>query len=119
DDELLAIHGDALANPGEQPPEQWVEAVFRRSLAALQAQVTLSADDLLRFLTARTRGVLKLTADPTVRRGVMASGLPVRAAVKVHATLELFRGVAEDVRREGTLEGTARGLRTIETWLRD
>src|SRR5690606_6751883 len=65
------------------------------------------------------RGVLKLTADPTVRRGVMASGLPVRAAVQVHATLELFRGVAEAVRREGTLGGTARGLRTIETWLRD
>lgn len=61
DDHLLALHTDPMVNPHNQEPAQWVETIFRGSLAAIQARTqdpavrSMSADELLQFLQAARR----------------------------------------------------------------
>lgn len=124
DDHLLALHTDPVVNPNDEEPEQWVEAVFRGSLAAIQARtqdptiLPMSADDLVRFLRTRADGVLQRVADGGTRKAVVRGGLPLRVALRVSSTLVDLRNIADALASGGFLpESISAAVRTVEEWM--
>ncbi|MCC7537092.1 MAG: DEAD/DEAH box helicase [Deltaproteobacteria bacterium] len=122
DDELLALHEDPSANAEDSAPVEWVENVFRGSLAALQARAPGSdvrPDDLLAFLTARANSAL-LRVSQGARKAVVSSGLPLRVALRAQEQLDVFRSIADAVDADGeeSLLELAAAVRQLEAWAR-
>jgi hypothetical protein len=121
DDELLALHSDPTINPEESEPEEWVEQVFRNSLAALQARASGGqelADDVLAFLRARAASVLR-RVPAAARSAVVSSGLPMSVAIRAHESLATFGAIASTCQVESPLLADAAGaVRAIEEWAR-
>ena len=121
DDELLALHVDPAVNPGAGEPAVWVEQVFRASLAALQARSGASetgTEDVVAFLRARADSALHRVPQ-SARRAVVSSGLPLSVALRAHANLDVFRGVADSYNAAGeTPPALAAAVRVIEEWAR-
>ncbi|NOT60434.1 MAG: DEAD/DEAH box helicase, partial [Acidobacteria bacterium] len=122
DDELLALHIDAVINPSaEENPVVWIEKVFRESLAAIQARAGISgvgSEDILGFLQARAKSALQRTEEP-IRRAVVASGLPLSTALKTRSNLDFFTKIANNYQQaEGALPTLIAAVREIENWVR-
>lgn len=121
DDELLALHTDPMANPESGEPSEWVEKVFRGSLAVLQTRAAGSAttaDDVLAFLRARADSAVRRVSQSS-RTAVVSSGLPLSVALRAHENLAMFSGVAEGVDAEDApATAVASGVQAIEEWAR-
>lgn len=92
DDALLSVNEDILVNGSGEEPAIWIERLFRHSLAALQAGPRFGTegfkpDDVLGFLVARARAALRRAPTAESRRAVVASSLPLRAALSVYGDL--------------------------------
>ncbi len=122
DDELLALHEDPLANPNAEDPINWVERVFRDSLAVIQACSELSgieSGDVLAFLRARAQSTLLRVTEPTRRKSVVSSGLPLSVALRANAALDIFRAIADHLLESvGELSELAAAVHQIEEWAR-
>lgn len=122
DDGLLALHEDPVANPMHQDPATWVEEVFRESLAAIQARVGIlgmGEGDVLDFLTARANSTVRRTPHQARRRALIASGLPLAAALRIQADLDVFQSIADSsAASDGELSLLVVGVREIEEWVR-
>lgn len=118
DDELLSLHEDPSVNPPGQEPLAWVDRVFRSSLAAVQADRGLTADDLVAFMAARTKGVLKVAGDERSRRSLATSGLPLRAALAIQSRLDELRAIADEYAAAATEPtATERAVSRCEDWV--
>lgn len=121
DDELLAIHADPTVNPLEREPEQWVEQVFRSSLAAIQARAEGSeelGDRVIEFLKARARSTLRRVPSGA-RHAVVSSGLPLSVAIRAHESIEIFSLIAEAcVGESPAFAAVVAAVRAIEDWAR-
>lgn len=120
DDELLALHSDPLTNPGDRPPVEWVETVFRGSLAVVQAAASgsgVAADGVLALLTARATSALRRVA-PNARKGVVSSGLPLRVALRVRERLDAFRSIADALSADDgeSLDVLTDAVKRLERW---
>ena len=121
DDELLALHSDPTVNAVGAEPEEWVEQVFRSSLAAIQARVGGAqerADDVIAFLKARAGSTLRRV--PAAARGsVVSSGLPLSVAVRAQESLSVFEAIAEACGAESpSLSDVTDAVHAIEEWAR-
>lgn len=124
DDELLALHTDPLINPSDESPAAWIEQVFQRSLAAIQARTELSgglqASNVFGFLAARAESTLRRVEDPAVRKAVVSSGLPLSVALRAHIDLDAFREAADLFMASGeTLAALVTAIQKIENWARE
>ncbi len=121
DDELLALHEDPLVNPGGKEPAEWVERVFRESLAVLQARSGANksdADDVVALLRARAESTER-RVPLSARRSLVSSGLPLSVAIRAHESIEVFRGVADAYRASGeSFSALVAAVRRIEEWAR-
>ena len=122
DDELLALHGDPVVNPSGEDPAVWVDQVFRDSLAVIQARSELaqsSEEDVINFLKARAASAVRRVPDPSTRKAIVSSGLPLSVAIRAHEDLEFFRGVADSfIQSDQSLSSLATTVRQIEEWVR-
>jgi hypothetical protein len=122
DDELLAMHEDAALEITDGASLDWVEQVFRCSLAAIQARSGISqssADDVVSFLRARTTSILRKIPDKIVRKSIVASGLPLSIAIKAHENLDFFRTLIDGyLQSEMTLACLIMAVQKIEFWAR-
>lgn len=121
DDELLALHSDPTVNPAGSDPEQWVEHVFRSSLAAIQARAGGSqdlADGLIGFLQARAGSALR-RVPAAARSAVVSSGLPISVAIRAHESLATFGTIANTCAAESpSLSDVTAAVRAVEEWAR-
>jgi len=124
DDHLLALHTDPIVNPNNEEPAQWIETVFRGSLAAIQARardnavMPMSAEELLRFLRARAEGVLQRVENGGTRRAVVRGGLPLRVALRISLTLDELRNISDTLTANGlSAESISTAVRALEEWV--
>jgi hypothetical protein len=121
DDELLAIHSDLTVNPMGREPEEWIEEVFRGSLAAIQARdggFEEGADGVVALLKVRARSLLRRVPS-AVRSAIVASGLPLSVAIQAHETIGTFRTIAELCAAEPPeLAHIGTAVCAIEEWAR-
>lgn len=120
DDELLSLHEDNLVNQFLDDSVEWVDQAFRESLAAIQASADscqLSEEDVVSFLKARAASILKMLPNKAGRRLIVASSLPLSAAIAAHRDLEFFRDLADQYLQSGnsfSLLDTV--VQNIEVW---
>lgn len=122
DDELLAIHEDAALKVADDESVDWIEQVFRHSLAAIQARThsgQSSADNIIEFLQARATSILRRIPDKTVRKLLVASGLPLSTAIKAHHDLDYFRTLIDEYLQSDRDAGSLSvAVQKIESWAR-
>lgn len=93
DDGLLALQEDTVINPNIELPEEWVNRVFRNSLAVIQAErdsSSLDKEQVLAFIKMRANYVLSSVQDPQQRRAYVSSGLPLSVATNLYRDREEF-----------------------------
>lgn len=124
DDELLALHLDGHANPGEQDPSVWIDAVFRNSLAAIQARAgsypgTVSDNDALRLLATRAGATLRTVPSVASRHAIVSSGLPFRAAVRAQLDSISLSAIADAYLATGAgVDSLVAATKAVEQWAR-
>lgn len=108
DDQLLALH---VAHRGCDPAGDqvdWVEEVFRGSLAAIQSDSMpgLDIEQILSLLKARTTGVLRGVPNALARKAIISSGLPLSVGSLAYRDLDWFRNRV-DAYLTGARDGAA------------
>lgn len=123
DDGILALQEDDIVNPDSEGPEEWIDDVFRGSLAAIQTDdeaTALSRDELIQFLATRARQVLDATPDSGQRKAYVSTGLPISAAKSVYrdrdSFLEQAQHLADD---EKSTQSIIAFVGWLEAWARD
>ena len=93
DDQLLAFHAAHQGCDPSSDQTDWVDDVFRGSLAAIQADSLPDVDieQVLSLLKARTAGILREVSTAPARRAIISSGLPLSVGTLVFRDLDLFR----------------------------
>ncbi|MGE4193306.1 MAG: DEAD/DEAH box helicase [Pseudodesulfovibrio sp.] len=122
DDELLALNEDYSANPREDEDAAWVEDAFRGALAVIQARndnSSSSPDEVLAVLKARVKSILHKVPDKRTRRAIVSSSLPLAAAMRIHESLDYFRGIADALILEDSVEALDVAVQLIEGWVCD
>ncbi|MHB8963412.1 MAG: DEAD/DEAH box helicase [Saccharofermentanales bacterium] len=117
DDELLAMHSDFAV---EDQNIEWVDDVFRKSLALIQAEAE-NKEYFLQLLRARTRALLIRVKSKAERKRLVASGIPLSVSKLIFDDIEVFRNLATSFAQElddehdsiDILDGI---IREIEIW---
>lgn len=87
DDELIAMHEDFGTDDDNLG---WVDNVFRKSLALIQAKAK-HEESYINILQARTKALLKRIPNQTVRRKLVASGVPLSVSKAIFDNMDEFR----------------------------
>lgn len=123
DDQLLALHVSYNDIDDLTDSVEWVDEAFRESLGLIQElnEIDDGAEpDLIKFLKARTTGVLNNVPTAGARRAVVASGLPLSVAVTAFNQLDLFREMADRYLITDINENPILNLvKEVEAWARD
>ncbi|MEW6046163.1 MAG: DEAD/DEAH box helicase [Bacillota bacterium] len=121
DDVLLALHCELEEIHGSDP-FVWIDDVFRNSLAAVCARRSdspLEPEDVVSFLKHRARAVAKFAGDRKKWPLIVASGLPLSAAVALdQAVPDLKRALTELVSSSGELNDLDRFVSFVEGIIR-
>lgn len=123
DDGILALQEDSVINPNSDTPEEWIDRVFRGSLAAIQAgddPRALNKEEVLQFLNARARQIMDAIPDVDQRKAYVSTGLPISVAKNVYRDRDMFLEQAQYVAdAEMSEESIIAFLEWIEAWARD
>jgi len=116
DDELLAMHEEF----SENDEIAWIDDVFRKSLAIIQAEVDKEGD-YINLLRARTTALLNRIPNKSIRKKLIASGVPLSISKLIFENADYFRTLAsefiqsfEDERNQ--VEIIDETVREIEIW---
>jgi len=123
DDGLLALQEDTKANPGNEEPANWVDNVFRGSLAAIQSAdntFNLTQDEFLEFIRTRAETILRTCPDPVERKAYVATGLPLSAAKNLYLDRNEFLQKAQEIAdAEQSMQAIVEFVAWLEEWARD
>jgi len=123
DDGLLALQEDTKANPGNEEPANWVDNVFRGSLAAIQSEdgkFNLTQDEFLQFIRTRAETILRTCPDPVERKAYVATGLPLSAAKNLYLDRNEFLQKAQEIAdAEQSMQAIVEFVGWLEEWARD
>ncbi|USK62811.1 DEAD/DEAH box helicase [Peribacillus frigoritolerans] len=96
DDTLLALNLE-FQSYQEDDPSKWIDDYFRQSLAFIQQRHfdELEGEDIISFLKARNKGVLKMAGDPINWKGLVSSSIPLRSGIfirnEISSVLEVLQ----------------------------
>lgn len=118
DDELLAMHEDFCTDDDDDNIE-WIDNVFRRSLALIQAEAE-HEDDYINLLQARTKALLSRLPSRTTRKKLVASDIPLSVSKAIFDSIDKFRTLVLSFVPSGDvndqLEQVDIIVREIEIW---
>ena len=116
DDELLAMHEDFNSDGTDL---DWVEPVFRKSLALIQAEAE-HKEDYINLLRARTKALLNRIPNRAARKKLIASGIPLTVSMAILDDIDKFKSLALSfilsTDAEDQIEQTNNIVREIEIW---
>ncbi|WP_010170133.1 DEAD/DEAH box helicase [Bacillus coahuilensis] len=96
DDTMLALNLEFESYRCENSSE-WIDDYFRHSLAYIQADYfeDLDKEDIISFLKARNKGVLKLAGEPQFWKGLVSSSIPIRSGLFIRNELQVVLEILE------------------------
>ena len=114
DDELLAMHENFGASEEDLG---WVDDVFRKSLALIQAR-TEHENEYVSLLKARTKALLRRFPNRSVRKRIIASGIPLSISEAMIDNIERFKTLALSFNpdTDDQIEQICDIVREIEIW---
>lgn len=117
DDELLAMNEDF--GDSDSVDISWIDEVFRRSLALIQAEAE-HADDYISLLKARTTALLNRIPNRIIRKKLIASGVPLSVSKAILDNIDSFRALALSfvlaIDSDDRIEQLIHIIREIEIW---
>lgn len=90
DDELLAMHENFSF---DETSTEWVDDVFRKSLALIQAD-SEHKEDYINILRARTKALLNRIPNRATRKKLISSGIPLTVAEVMLNDIDKFKSLA-------------------------
>lgn len=118
DDEILAMHEDF----DEDDSLNWVDTVFRTSLAVIQAEAT-NKDYYLKIVKSRATALLNRIPNKQVRKKLIATGIPLSISRKILEDADIFRSLATTYMQSceigDNVEAINEILREIEIWVKE
>ncbi len=123
DDQLLALHmmcEELDISSGDQI--DWVEEIFRGSLAAIQADAAggEGSASVLLLLKARTKAILIEVPTAPARKAIISSGLPLSVGKLAFQDLDLFRQFADGYLSNDRSDAALAALVSqFENWARE
>lgn len=117
DDELLAMHEEFATDDADV---SWVDDVFRKSLALIQAEND-DRETYLTLLKARSTALLHRIPNKENRKRIIASGLPLSVAQSMLEAVDFFRTLASmiiqsSIEETEYIELIDNTIREIEIW---
>ena len=116
DDELLAMHEDFSS---DETNIEWIDDVFRKSLALLQAE-SEHKEDYINLLKARTKALLNQIPNRVTRKKLIASGIPLTVSKAMLDDIDKFKSLAISFMlstdTEDQIEQINNIVREIEIW---
>jgi hypothetical protein len=118
DDTLLAMHEDFC---GEIDSLDWIDDVFRRSLAIIQAEADVK-DRFVNILKARAKWLTNSVTEKAERHRLIATGVPFSVSRAIFNDVQLFKTIAENfiirwnIDRENVTT-IANCVKIIEDWV--
>jgi len=116
DDELLAMHQDFT---DETDSVDWVDTLFRRSLAIIQA-IESDKEMFISILKHRVKGITTRITDKTRRQRLTATGIPLSVSHAILDSNKYFRSLAMrfivDWKDNPTPDTLSDYIRVIEIW---
>ena len=113
DDELLAMREDFGVDDTNL---DWVDDVFRKSLALIQAE-SENEEHYLLLLRARTIALQNRVKNKANRKKLVASGVPLSVSISILNNIELFRSLATSFVKE--LEGECDTIELLDNIIRE
>jgi hypothetical protein len=118
DDELLAMHSDFA---DDTDSIDWVETVFKQSLAIIQADAEEQAK-FISLLGARAKGIVSRITDRAERQRLVATGIPFSVARAIISDKKRFRAFGEEFyllwsNDNLSTELLAKFIKTVEVWV--
>ncbi|EOP12918.1 DEAD/DEAH box helicase [Bacillus cereus] len=91
DDTLLSLNLE-LESYKDENASAWIDDYFRYSLAYIQARhfEQFDGEDVISFLKARNKGVLKLAGESSTWKGLVSSSIPLRSGLFIKNELSLI-----------------------------
>ncbi|MCS6205567.1 DEAD/DEAH box helicase [Shewanella baltica] len=117
DDTLLALDYKNKANE-LQDPSNWIDTVFRNSLAYIQAEDdgVVSQEDVLNFLKSRNSAVINMAGDYVNWESMVKSGIPLSSSKALDDHIEL---VKDSIKVYKESEGSAADLAEFSKSIED
>lgn len=84
---------DSKVNPNQLNPEEWVDDVFRASLASIQSDseaIAISRDQLFQIIKTRLNSIISECPNDLQRKAYVSTGLPLSSAKNVYCDKDLF-----------------------------
>ncbi|GHU94794.1 hypothetical protein FACS1894208_06500 [Clostridia bacterium] len=117
DDELLAMHEDYT---DFLDSIDWVETIFRESLAFIQAKEE-ERQQLLALLKARVSMLRQRVPKKAERQAIIATGVPFSVSVALLKDAEIFRNIAETAITIDSIfphiDNSLKVIKQIEEWV--
>ncbi len=89
DDELLAMHENFSL---DETNTEWVDDVFRKSLALIQAELE-HKEDYINILKARMKALLNRIPNRAVRKKLVSSGIPLTVSKAILDNIDRFKSL--------------------------
>ncbi len=96
DDTLLALDYKKVSFL-DADPSAWIDDYFRNSLAYIQAQAesNITQDEVIQFLKARNRAVVKIAGHSSNWESIVKSGIPLSSSVLIEEHIEDIKEIVK------------------------
>lgn len=123
DDGLLAFYEAFQNDPQEFPPDEWVDLVMRKSLAAIQSEISsknLSKEQFLQVIKTRLKALIRRYPNSSQRKTYVAMGIPLSSAQNVFRDKDIFIEKIRELQQAETAPSAVIGfLQWLEEWARE
>jgi hypothetical protein len=96
DDTLLALDYKKVSF-FDADPSAWIDDYFRNSLAYIQAQnePNITQDEVIQFLKARNRAVVRIAGDSSSWESIVKSAIPLSSSILIEAYIEEIQEIVQ------------------------
>lgn len=117
DDTLLALDYKKVAF-FDSDPSAWIDDYFRNSLAYIQAQneSNITQDEVIQFLKARNKAVMRIAGDSSNWESIVKSGIPLSSSVLIEEHIEEIKEIVQTYNQsEKNMTDTIETIKRVES----
>lgn len=119
DDTLLALDYKKVSFL-DADPSAWIDDYFRNSLAYIQAQnePNITQDEVIQFLQARNRAVVRIAGHSSNWESIVKSGIPLSSSILIEEYIEEIQEIVQTYNQsEKNISDTIEIIKKVENFI--
>ncbi len=119
DDTLLALDYKKVSFL-DADPSAWIDDYFRNSLAYIQAQnePNITQDEVIQFLQARNRAVVRIAGHSSNWESIVKSGIPLSSSILIEEYIEEIQEIVQTYNQsEKNISDTVEIIKKVENFI--